>query len=50
MYCIEESACDTVGTFFRTMQWFGAREIVPRLPPRRYAPAYQLRLGQPAAQ
>jgi len=33
MYCIEESTCDTVGTFWRPSQSFGARGIVPRCPP-----------------
>ena len=31
MYCIEESTCDTVGTFRRPIYWFGAQEIVPPL-------------------
>ena len=33
MYCIEERTCDTVGTFWRPSQSFGARGIVPRCPP-----------------
>jgi len=33
MYCIEDSTCDIVGTFRRPPQLFGARGIVPPLPP-----------------
>jgi len=33
MYCIEESICDIVGTLWRSLQWFGARGIVPPLTP-----------------
>jgi len=29
MYCIEESTCDIVGSFWRPPQSFGARGIVP---------------------
>jgi len=29
MYCIEESTCDVVGTFRRSLQWFDARWVVP---------------------
>jgi len=38
MYCIEESACDIVGTF-------GGRDIVPPCPPP-YAPGKQYNIVQ----